>query len=80
MIPIRELLNKIKYSPGEKAEDYMLFYYDRIENKLKELSPSEIKRIEEGFLVLEKAGEEINIPLHRIRRVEKKGQVVWERA
>lgn len=79
MISIRELLNKIKYSPGEKAENYVLFYHDRVEGKLKELGLGEVENVEEGFLVLERKGEEVNIPLHRIKRVEKEGKVVWER-
>lgn len=79
MIPIQELLNKIKYSPRENPEDYVLFYYDRVEDKLKELEFIEVDRVEEGFLVLVNEGKEINIPLHRIKRVKKAGKIIWKR-
>lgn len=79
MIPVKELLNKIKYSPQENPADYVLFYYDRVEDKLKELKLVEVKGVEEGFLMLVKENKEVNIPLHRIRKVKKKGKVVWER-
>ena len=79
MIPIHALLNKIKYSPGERPEEYTLFYYDRIEGKLKRLELKRVKKIEGNFLVLEQEGKEINIPLHRIKKVKKKGEIIWER-
>jgi uncharacterized protein (UPF0248 family) len=79
MISIRELLNKIKYSLREKPEDYVLFYYDRVEDKLKELKLVDVERVEEGFLVLVREGKEVQIPLHRIKRVKKAGEIIWER-
>jgi uncharacterized protein (UPF0248 family) len=79
MIPIQELLNKVRYSPEENPEDYVLFYYDRIEDKLMRLGLAEIKKIEDNFLVLMKEGKRINLPLHRIRKVKKKGKIIWER-
>lgn len=79
MIPIKQLLNKIKWDKKESPEDYLLYYYDRLENQLKELKYLEIKRIDDNFLILEQEGREISIPLHRIRKVKKRGVFVWER-
>ena len=79
MIFIKDLINKIKFDEREKGEDYVLFYYDRIEDRLKPLKFGEIKRVEGSFLVLNRNGEEVEIPMHRIKKVEKKGEVVWER-
>ncbi|MEW5896411.1 MAG: DUF504 domain-containing protein [Nanoarchaeota archaeon] len=79
MIYIKELLNKIKWDKKEHPQEYSLFYYDRIENKLKEIKFAEIKEISKNFLLVEINGKETDIPLHRIRKVEKKGKVVWER-
>ena len=79
MIPVKDLINKIKFDTREKAEDYVLFYLDRVENKLKPIKFREIKRTEGNFLVLERDSEEVEIPMHRIKKVEKKGKVVWER-
>ena len=38
----------------------------------------EIKKIEGNFLLLDRE-EETYIPVHRIRKVKKKGKVVWKR-
>ena len=79
MISIKELINKIKYDEREKPEDYVLYYYDRIQDKLKAIKYVEIKRLEGNFMVLERDGEEVEIPLHRVKEVKKKGAVVWKR-
>jgi len=79
MIAIRDLINKIKFDEREKGEDYVFFYYDRVEDNLKPIRFGEIKRTEGDFLLLERNGEEVEIPMHRIKKVEKKGEVIWER-
>jgi len=79
MITIDELINKIKWDKRENPSEYSLFYIDRITKKLVEIKYSDIKRIDEGLIVLEREGEETNIPLHRIREVRMKGSLVWKR-
>ena len=78
MQPIHELLNKIKWDKRENPDDYLIFYYDRILNKLIQLPYNKIKRIEGSFMVLDNE-DETNVPLHRIRKVAKNNAVVWER-
>lgn len=80
MISIRDLLNKIKWDPQETPEDYVFYYYDRVEKKLKELRFEDIKEVSENFMLMEKEGIEAEIPLHRIKKVMRKGIVVWERS
>ena len=79
MQTITDLLNKIKWDKREKPEDYEIFYFDRILKKLIGLPYKEIKKIEQGAMVIKKDGKEVEIPLHRIRQVKKKGVVVWKR-
>ncbi|MBW2972002.1 DUF504 domain-containing protein [Candidatus Woesearchaeota archaeon] len=79
MITISELINKIKWDKRERPADYSLFYLDRITKKLVEIKYEEMKRVDEGFIVLERDGEETSIPLHRIRKVTKKGETIWQR-
>jgi uncharacterized protein (UPF0248 family) len=79
MITIDALVNKIKWDKRETPEEYSLFYIDRITKKFVEIRYKDIKRIEEGVLVLDRGGEETEIPLHRIREVRKKGVTVWKR-
>ena len=78
MLPIQQLLNKIKWDKRENPSDYTLFYFDRILNKLVSIPYNKIKRLEGSFMVLDNI-EETNIPLHRIKKVAKKDAVIWER-
>jgi len=77
MIPIKELINKIKWDKRENPEDYTLIYIDL--GQRKELAYTAIKRLEGNFMVIDKDLEEVEIPLHRIKEVLKKGKVVWKR-
>jgi len=76
---ILDLLNKIKWDKKESPDDYEIAYFDRISNKKENIKYVNIKRIEGGFIVVEKENKEVNIPLHRIKEVSKKGVVVWKR-
>jgi uncharacterized protein (UPF0248 family) len=77
MIPIKDLINKIKWDKRESPKDYSLIYIDL--GKKKELAYKDIKKLEGNFMIIERNGEETEIPLHRIREVKKKGKVVWKR-
>ncbi len=79
MIPIPDLLNKIKWDKREKPKEYQIFYFDRISKKLIEIRFLDIKKIEENFMILERDGKEVNIPLHRIREVRRLGRLIWKR-
>ena len=78
MQPIQNLLNKIKWDKRENPEQYIIFYFDRILNKLIKIPYTKIKRLEGSFMALVNE-EEPNIPLHRIKKVIKNNVIVWER-
>lgn len=78
MQPIRSLLNKIKWDPNLNPDEYSIFYLDRIRKVLIEIEYNDIKKIENEFMILEK-DDEVNIPLHRIRKVKRNKKLVWER-
>ena len=78
MIPIKELLNKIKWDKREKPEQYSIFYFDRILKTLMKIPYTKIRKIEGSFLVLDNE-KETNIPMHRIRKVVKDKVIIWER-
>ncbi len=77
MLPIQDLLNKIKWDKRENPEQYSIFYLDRILNKLIQIPYTKIKKLEGSFMVI--GEEETDIPLHRIKKVMKNDAVVWER-
>lgn len=79
MISIIDLLNKIKWDKNLKEEEYSIFYFDRIRKVLIKIEYKDIKRVENNFMILERDNEEVNIPLHRIRRVERNKKLIWER-
>ena len=79
MKQIIDLLNKIKWDKREKPGDYEVYYLDRVSNELIGVPFGLIKRIEGKFMVIDRHGEEVEIPLHRIRQIKKKGVVVWKR-
>jgi uncharacterized protein (UPF0248 family) len=78
MLPIHNLLNKIRWDKRENPEEYNIFYFDRILNKLISIPYKKIKKLEGSFMILNNE-EESNIPLHRVKKVTKNDIVVWER-
>lgn len=76
---ILDFLNKIKWDKRENPDSYSFFYMDRIENNYKEINFKDIIRIEGNFIIIIKDNEEVNIPLHRIKFIKKKGIVIWKR-
>jgi len=78
MITIREFLNKIKWDNRENPEDYSIVFIDL--GKEKEILYKDIQKIEGNWMTLfNDKGEEVEVPLHRVRKVKKKGNIVWER-
>lgn len=77
MQPIKDIINKIKWDKRENPKDYSLIYIDL--GKKKELPYTDIKRLEGNFMIIERNGEETEIPLHRIREVKKKDKIIWKR-
>jgi len=79
MIPIKELLNKIKWDKNENPEDYTVGYYDRLRKEIIEIPYNKITHISENFMLIDANGEEKMIPLHAIKIVRKKGEQLWKR-
>ena len=79
MITTKDFLNKIKWSKQENPDDYSIGYWDNKNKKLIFIKFNEIKKIEGNFLLL--GGEkETYIPIHRIKKIKKKENIVWKRA
>lgn len=79
MIPIKELINKIKWDKRESPGDYILGYEDRVSGKIIETAYPDIERLEGNFMIIFREGEEKHIPMHRVRVVKKKGKIIWQR-
>ena len=79
MQTIKDLLNKIKLDKRENPKIYSIFYFDRIIKKLNKFPFINIKKLEGSFIIIERNNEEINVPMHRIRKVTRNNIIVWER-
>ena len=82
MIPIHELLNRIRWDVAYGNADFVIGYYDRVEERiiavaLKELSFDKDDHFD--FQLIDVDGESQTIPLHRIRQLFRNGELVWER-
>ncbi len=74
MIPIKQFLNKIKYSGKFNDAKIVIYYLDRIKNTLISVKYKALK-IEGDYFIIE--GKEI--PLHRIREIRYDGVIMWKR-
>ncbi|MGA2863982.1 MAG: DUF504 domain-containing protein [Verrucomicrobiota bacterium] len=82
MIPIHELLDRIRWDPEFARGSFQLGYYDRAENRvilvpLKEVSfpPESPQR----FQFVDAEGRTHRVPFHRVREVYKDSQRIWRR-
>ena len=82
MIPIHELLSRIRWDPEFAEGNFELGYYDRAEKRiilvpLKEVTfPTESPS---AFQLTDPQGEIHRVPFHRVREVYKNAQRIWHR-
>ena len=82
MIPIQELLNRIRWDPEFGKGSFQLGYYDRAVDRIilvafKELSfPPERTQT---FQIVDPDGQFQRVPFHRVREVYKDSQCIWRR-
>jgi len=82
MIPIHELLNRIRWDESFGAAAFELGYYDRVEGDILRVPFKEV-RFEPGdhfaFQVADREGEVHTVPLHRVKAVWRNGELIWHR-
>ena len=82
MIPIHELLNRIKWDAQFGHADFVLGYHDRFDENIVKIPLNEIhfdKQDHFDFEVIDDMGETHSIPLHRVREVYRNGELIWHR-
>ncbi len=75
-----DILNKIKWDKSEKPEETFVFYYDRVSGNLVKIPFESIKEIGKSFITIEKEGEEVEIPIHRIKEIRINEKLIWSRS
>jgi uncharacterized protein (UPF0248 family) len=82
MIPIQELLNRIRWDKAFGEGAFRIGYYDRVSRQIIQVPLREIWFEEEdhfAFQLLDEEGETHMIPLHRVREVYRDGELIWQR-
>ena len=82
MIPIHELLNRIRWDPEFAKGRIELGYYDRTENRIILVPLKELTFPEESpstFQLVDLEGQMHCVPFHRVREVYKDAQHIWHR-
>jgi uncharacterized protein (UPF0248 family) len=83
MIPIRELLARIRWDPEFGAARFDIAYFDRRARRLVRL-PLERIAMRAGerfaFEAIEDDGSAHSVPYHRVRAVWRDGTLIWSRA
>ena len=82
MIPIQDVLNRIRWDPTFGVGRFTIGYYDRIEHGIV-CVPLESIDIEPGnhfsFIATEADGTVHEVPFHRVREVRRNGELIWQR-
>ena len=83
MIPIQDLLNRIRWDPEFGRGDFEIGYYDRVADAIEVVPLSEVdfpKGIHGFFEWTDTDNYRHRIPLHRVRQVYKDGKLIWQRS
>ena len=82
MIPIHELLNRIHWDEEYGNANFVIGYYDRLEDGIIHVPLKQIyfdPKDHFDFSLLDEDGVMHTVPLHRIRQVFRNGELVWQR-
>ena len=83
MIPIQDLLHRIRWDPTFGAARYTIGYYDRPTHRIVTV-PLECIDLPSGhrfsFAATLADGTVHEVPFHRVREVHRDGQRIWQRS
>jgi uncharacterized protein (UPF0248 family) len=82
MIPIHELLNRIRWDSEFSHGDFRLGYYDRAEGRIILVPFKEVSfpaASPQTFQLTDAEGQSHRIPFHRVREVYRDSQRIWHR-
>ncbi len=82
MIPIHELLNRIRWDKDYGDASFIIGYYDRVANKIIRVPFKQLDFDPQDhfdFSLVDEEGELHTVPLHRIREVFRNNKLIWER-
>jgi uncharacterized protein (UPF0248 family) len=83
MLPIQDLLNRVRWDPEFGKAEFVVGYYDRVEGRIVRIPLRRIRfdtRDHFSFEAIEDDGSIHAVPLHRVREVWRDGELIWQRA
>jgi uncharacterized protein (UPF0248 family) len=83
MIPIQDLLHRIRWDPAFGKGSFELGYDDHVAGRIVRVPLARV-HLEAGerfaFEALEEDGSTHLVPFHRVRGVWRDGELIWQRA
>jgi uncharacterized protein (UPF0248 family) len=82
MMPIHELLNRIRWDREFGRGEFALGYLDRVTGEIIQVPFREVafpKDNARSFQVVDVEGSVHRVPFHRVREVDKDGHRIWQR-
>jgi len=82
MIPIHELLSRIRWDRQFGEGDFVIGYYDRVEDAVVRVPMRELFFQPDNhfaFDLIDRDGVLHSVPLHRIREVYRNDKLIWHR-
>ncbi|MGD8631504.1 MAG: DUF504 domain-containing protein [Gammaproteobacteria bacterium] len=82
MMPIHELLNRIRWDREFGQGEFEVGYLDRVAGEIMRVPLREVSFEPEdhfAFNLTDEEGELHSIPLHRIKQVFRNGALIWQR-
>jgi uncharacterized protein (UPF0248 family) len=83
MIPIQDLLDRIRWDPEFGQGEFVIGYQDRVAHAIVRVPFKRIFFPPSGhfsFEAVEADGTVHTVPLHRVREVYRNGELIWQRA
>ncbi len=82
MIPIRKLLNRIRWDPEFAQGSFQLGYFDRTEKRVILVPFGELgfsPDSPDAFQLIDAQGQMHRVPFHRVREVYRNSRLIWHR-
>lgn len=82
MIPLHELLSRIRWDPEFGRGEFTLGYLDHLRGGLVYVPLNEVRQEPDSLFCFEVTDEEgvaYSVPYHRVKEVWKNGELIWRR-
>ncbi|WP_455365581.1 DUF504 domain-containing protein [Kaarinaea lacus] len=82
MLTAQEILNQIRWDEHFANDEFVVGYYDRVEDRIVKVAFNEIRFPDDHhflFEIVDEEGELRSIPYHRVREIYRNGRLIWHR-